>query len=100
MVIMSAKQVAVHELKARLSHYLAEARRGKPIEITSHRRVVARLVGVPEPAGTDAFYQAIARLTAEGKVTWAGGKPQGGAVRLPTGGKSLAEIVIEDRGPA
>jgi prevent-host-death family protein len=91
---MSAERIPVHELKARLSHYLAEARRGRPIEITSHRRVVARLIGVslPEDDG-------LARYVAEGKATWSGGKPLGGAVRLSAGGKSLADIVIEDRGP-
>lgn len=90
---MSAEQVPIHELKARLSHYLAEARRGRPVEITSHRRVVARLVGV-HATGDDA----LARYVAEGKATWNGGKPRGGAVRLRPGGKSLSDMVIEDRG--
>ncbi|MES0874669.1 type II toxin-antitoxin system Phd/YefM family antitoxin [Sinimarinibacterium thermocellulolyticum] len=92
---MSAEQIPVHELKARLSHYLAQARRGRPIEITSHRRVVAKLIGVSPHDEANG----LARYIAEGKATWNGGKPQGGAVRLPPGGKSLADIVIEDRGP-
>ncbi|MEQ1438916.1 type II toxin-antitoxin system prevent-host-death family antitoxin [Fontimonas sp. SYSU GA230001] len=96
---MDAKQVPIHELKARLSHYLAEARRGRPVEITSHRRVVARLVGVPEATGTGSLDEAVARLIAEGKATWSGGKPKGAALRLSPGGPSLSDIVIEDRGP-
>ena len=87
-------KVAMHELKSGLSRYVAMARAGEVIEITSHDKPVARLVGVPldSPAG-------ISRLLACGAATWKGGKPAFQApLTLSHGGKSLSEMVLEDRG--
>ena len=63
------------------------------IEVTSHRRVVARVIGVPPQAD-----EAIARLIAKGAVAWQGGKPAGAAIRLAKSGKSVSEMLLEDRG--
>lgn len=87
-------RVAMHELKSGLSRYIARARAGEVIEITSHDKPVARLVGVPVagPAG-------VSRLLARGAATWAGGKPALLApVVLSLGGQSVSDIVLEDRG--
>ena len=87
-------KVAMHELKSGLSRYVAMARAGEVIEITSHDKPVARLVGVPPdiPSG-------ISRLLACGAATWKGGKPAFQApLALSPGGKSLSEMVLEDRG--
>ena len=84
----------MHELKSGLSRYVARARAGEVIEITSHDKPVARLVGVPadSPPG-------VSRLLARGAASWAGGKPALHApVVLSAGGKTLSEIVLEDRG--
>lgn len=86
-------RVSVRDLKAHLSRYLAEAGAGERIEITSHRRVVARLVGV---AGAE--HAGVARLLATGAAEWAGGKPRGAAVTLPSRGKTVSELLLEDRG--
>lgn len=86
-------KVAIHELKSGLSRYVAKARAGEVIEITSHDKPVARLVGVTAggPAG-------VSRLLARGAATWGGGKPALHApVLLSTGGKAVSEIVLEDR---
>ncbi len=45
------QRVPIREFKARLSHYLAKARASGVIEVTSHRKVVARVTGVPPDAG-------------------------------------------------
>lgn len=86
-------RVALHELKAGLSRYVARARAGEVIEVTSHDKPVARIVAVPAegPPG-------IARLIARGAAQWAGGKPTFRPVKLRGSGKTLSEIVIEDRG--
>ena len=90
-------KVAMHELKAGLSRYVARARAGEVIEITSHDTPVARIVGIP-PA-TSVVPSGIARLLASGAAAWSGGKPN---FRLPLklteGGKSVSEMVVEDRG--
>lgn len=84
---------SVREFKANLSRFLAEARAGRTLEITSHRKVVARVVGVPDDAE-----DGLARMVAAGEATWAGGKPGGERIRLSSGGTSVSELVIEDRG--
>lgn len=87
-------KVAINQLKSGLSRYVAKARAGEVIEITSHDKPVARLVGVPitDSAG-------VARLIARGAATWGGGKPALHApVSLSEGGKSSSELVLEDRG--
>jgi prevent-host-death family protein len=85
-------RVPIREFKARLSHYLARAARGA-IEVTSHKKVVARVTGVPPEAG-----DGVARLIASGAVSWTGGKPAGAAIRLAKRGRSVSETVLEDRG--
>jgi prevent-host-death family protein len=87
------QRVPIREFKARLSHYLAQAGTRGVIEVTSHRKVVARVTGVPAEAG-----EGIARLIATGAVSWRGGKPAGAAIRLAKGGRSVSEMVREDRG--
>ena len=87
-------RVPIRELKARLSHYLALAgAAGETIEITSHRKVVARLTGVPKGAS-----EGIAHLVATGAVSWSGGKPAGASIRLGGATPGVSDLVREDRG--
>lgn len=86
-------QVSIHELKSHLSQYVGKAQSGEVIELTSHRKVVARLVGVP-PADS----AGVARLLATGAASWQGGKPAGAAFELQAGGKLVSVLVQEDRG--
>ena len=86
-------RIAMSELKAGLSRFVAEARAGKVIEITSHDKPVARIVGIPRTDQTG-----ITRLLAQGEAQWNGGKPLlRPAVSLSASGKSLSAIVLEDR---
>lgn len=48
------KQASVAELKARLSEYLAAARRGEDVIVTDRGRPVARLSGLADDAKLDA----------------------------------------------
>jgi prevent-host-death family protein len=86
-------QVSIRELKAHLSRYLAQARQGTALEITSHRRVVARVTGVPESG-----MPALGELIARGVAQWDGDKPQGAHIVLSKGGSPISRIVLEDRG--
>ncbi|MFM8898359.1 MAG: type II toxin-antitoxin system Phd/YefM family antitoxin [Burkholderiales bacterium] len=80
-------------LKAGLSRFMAQARAGAVIEVTSHDKPIARIVGIP-----DAPSAGVARLLAQGKVQWAGGKPKlAPAVQLSPQGKPLSAMVMEDR---
>ena len=86
-------KVAIHQFKARLSGYIAQARAGEVIELTSHDKPVARLVGIAanEVSGID-------RLLALGKASWRGGKPAlQPAVALGDSGVKVSTMVLEDR---
>jgi len=86
-------QVSMQEFKSHLSRYVGQAQSGQLIELTSHRKVVARIVGVPP---TDSA--GVSRLLAAGGATWQGGKPVGAAFRLQEHGKLVSALVMEDRG--
>jgi prevent-host-death family protein len=86
-------KVSIHEFKSHLSQYVGQAQAGQLIELTSHRKVVARLVGVPSAGSAG-----ISKLLASGVASWQGGKPQGATLILKSGGKSMSELVLEDRG--
>ena len=86
-------QVSIRELKAHLSRYLAQARQGTALEITSHRRVVARVTGVPDTGSP-----ALSELIARGAAQWDGNKPQGAHIVLSKGGNTVSRLVLDDRG--
>lgn len=86
-------QVSMQEFKSHLSQYVGQAQSGELIELTSHRKVVARIVGVP-PADS----AGVARLLAAGAASWQGGKPAGAALELQAVGKPVSALVLEDRG--
>ena len=86
-------QVSMQEFKSHLSQYVGRAQSGELVELTSHRKVVARIIGVPQ-----ADSAGVARLLAAGVATWQGGKPEGAALALHEGGKLVSALVLEDRG--
>lgn len=86
-------QVSMQEFKSHLSRYVSQAQSGELIELTSHRKVVARIIGVPQ-----ADSAGVARLLAAGVATWQGGKPAGAALKLQAHGKLVSAMVLEDRG--
>lgn len=85
--------VSMRELKSHLAQYIKQARSGQPVEVTSHRKVVARLSGVPI-----ADNSAVSRLLASGAAIWQGGKPAGAALVLKTQGTPVSQMVLDDRG--
>jgi prevent-host-death family protein len=64
-------QVSMQEFKSHLAQYVGQAQSGQVIELTSHRKVVARLVGVPTSDN-----EGIARLLATGRASWQGNPPK------------------------
>jgi antitoxin (DNA-binding transcriptional repressor) of toxin-antitoxin stability system len=76
-----------------LSRYVGQAQSGEVIELTSHRKVVARIVGVPFTDNTG-----VSRLLSAGIASWQGGKPVGAKLQLKMCGKPVSTLVMEDRG--
>ena len=63
--------VAIRELKSSLSRVLSLAQGGEVIEVTSHNKPIARILGIPPQAD-----EGLRRLMASGTLSWSGGKPQ------------------------
>jgi prevent-host-death family protein len=92
-----ANQVSVRDLKTHLSEWLARAQAGEVVEVTSHRKPIARITAVKpaEPKSTDPLQKAIDA----GLISWNGQKPAfPPPIKLRGKGKLISEIVIEDRG--
>ena len=85
-------RVSIRELKTHLSRYIAMARKGTVLEITHHRRVVARINGVPESTPNS-----VRTMIAQGAAQWDGGKPRGAHIVLSEGGSPVSRIVLQDR---
>jgi len=86
-------QVSMREFKSHLAQYVSQAQSGQLIELTSHRKVVARLVGVGQSGETG-----VSRLLATGVASWQGGKPTGAALTLRGHGRPVSDMVLDDRG--
>jgi prevent-host-death family protein len=92
-----ASQVSVRDLKTHLSAWLGRVQAGEVVEVTSHRKPIARITAVKPVASvsTDPLQQAIAA----GVISWNGQNPEiPSPVKLNDGGPLMSDIVIEDRG--
>ena len=85
--------VGIKELKNRLSHYLREIKKGEKVVITEREKVIATIIPV-ERISEDSQ---LLSLVKEGFAVWKGGKPMGGRHPIKIKGKTVSEIVIEDR---
>lgn len=85
--------VAVRELKASLSGMLLRAQQGEVIEVTSHRKPIVRIVGIPPNAA-----EGLRGLIASGALSWSGGKPGlEPPVVLAASGTPVNRMVLENR---
>lgn len=90
-------KVSVRELKDRLSEHLRAVKGGESIVVTSHDKPIARLSPVPSESASG-----IERMLDQGIARWNGKKPGGAGRRRPVklrgSGKTMAEMVLADRG--
>lgn len=85
--------IAVRELKANLSRVLMRAQEGEVIEVTSHNKPVARIIGIPHHAEAG-----LRGLISSGALTWSGGKPRSKKpLELAARATSISQMVLEDR---
>ncbi|MBI5442173.1 MAG: type II toxin-antitoxin system prevent-host-death family antitoxin [Deltaproteobacteria bacterium] len=82
--------VGIKELKAHLSRYLGEVRKGRVLLITDRGEAVAEL----HPLSPER--QAVKSLADQGKVRWGGGKPRG-LTGCMVEGADVASLLLEDR---
>jgi len=87
------KTVGVKDVKNRLSHYLREVKKGGKIIVTERNQAIAAIIPVGR-SGEDTRLMAFVR---EGFASWRGGKPEGSARPAVVKGKTVSDIVLEDR---
>ena len=92
-----ASQVSVRDLKTHLSEWLARAQAGEVVEVTSHRRPIARITAF-HPAETTSTHP-LQQAMDVGLISWNGQKPVfPPPIKLKGNGTLISEIVIQDRG--
>ena len=92
-----ASQVSVRDLKTHLSAWLGRVQAGEVVEVTSHRKPIARLTAIKQPDSSAA--NPLQKAIDAGIVSWNGQKPVfPPPVKLNDGGPLISDIVIEDRG--
>jgi prevent-host-death family protein len=90
---MGEQTVGVRELKARLSEYLRQVKRGRTVVITEHGKPVGRLV----PVG-DSLEERLRAMVDAGLADWNGKRlPPARPVAKVREGFSVADLIIEDR---
>jgi prevent-host-death family protein len=95
-------KVSVRDLKANLSRYLKDARAGRDVMVTSRGRPVARLLAVAEQSSEEVVGEELLRRLKliSGVRLGSGAKPLGAKrpIKIGRKQKTLAEMVLEDRG--
>jgi prevent-host-death family protein len=87
----------VRHLKTHLSEWLSRVQAGEVVEVTSHRKPIARITGL-KPLSEGASHPLQAAIDA-GIVSWNGQTPIfPPPIQLRGKGTPVSEIVIEDRG--
>jgi prevent-host-death family protein len=87
------KTAGIKDLKNRLSYYLREVKKGEKILITDRDQVIATILPV-ERGEEDSR---LLSLVKEGFASWRGGKPTGSHRPVKIKGRTMSEIVLEDR---
>jgi len=91
-----ANKVSVRDLKTHLSDWLARVQAGELVEVTSHRKPIARITRL-QPASEGAPNPLQGAIDA-GIVSWNGHKPLfPPPIKLRGEGTLISAIVIEDR---
>jgi prevent-host-death family protein len=92
-----ASQVSVRDLKTHLSEWLGRVQAGEVVEVTSHRKPIARITAVK--TADSGITSPLQKAIDAGLISWNGQKPVfPPPVKLRGQGKLVSEIVMEDRG--
>ncbi|MBK9007270.1 MAG: type II toxin-antitoxin system prevent-host-death family antitoxin [Anaerolineae bacterium] len=90
---MAEMTVGVRDFKARLGYYLAKAKKGQIINVTSHGKSVARIF---PPNIT--LEERVKTLQQAGIIAWSGQKlPRRKPVAINRGKKLASDLVVEMR---
>ena len=87
------KTAGIKDLKNRLSYYLRKVKKGEKILITDRDQIIATILPV-ERGEEDSR---LLSLVKEGFASWRGGKPTGSHRPVKIEGRTVSEIVLEER---
>jgi prevent-host-death family protein len=91
---MATTTIGIRELKARLSHYLDQVRKGARLTVTDRGRAVAVITPIEESESVRRMHE----MVAAGLASWNGGKPTPPTRRIKLkGGRLASDAVLEDR---
>jgi prevent-host-death family protein len=92
------KATGIRELKAHLSKYVRDVKRGDEIIISERGKAVARIVPI-SPTSERSRLQALQRLASEGKIILPTNmdKPKKPSSRKKAAGSLFSDAVLEDR---
>lgn len=92
-------KVGLRALKNETSKLLRRVAGGEQLVVTDRGRPIALLVPVAGASGAshEPIHQRLRALREAGRISWAGGKPQGLARAPVSRGASVADAVSEDR---
>jgi len=93
------EQAGIREIKAHLSRYLKEVKRGDKIIITERGKAIACIVSIGQKGKEDKLYEGLSVMSKRGLVKlperW--GKPIGRPQRETMIGSPVSDAIIEDR---
>ncbi len=89
----AGNRMGIRDLRNHLTATLRRVRQGTTITVTDRHRPVALLVPYREHQVDDLLRE----LVRAGRVSWAGGKPQGSQQPPEVRGAPVADAVCEDR---
>jgi prevent-host-death family protein len=92
------KAAGIRELKAHLSRYVRDVKRGDEIIISERGKAVARIVPIAPPSERSRL-QFLQRLASEGKIILPTSldKPKKPSSRKKIAGSPFSDAVVEDR---
>jgi prevent-host-death family protein len=91
-----AIKVSVRDLKTHLSAWLGRVQAGEEVEVTSHRKPIARITAVKPTAS--ASTNPLQKAIDAGVISWNGQNPViPPPVKLDDGGPLISDVVIEGR---
>jgi len=91
------RKVGSREFKNRISQYMDEASKGRPLLVTKRGKPLVK-VSAPDPESNPepTLMDVLKKLEAEGKIRLAKGRI-GKFRAIPTKGKPASEMILEDR---
>ncbi len=89
--------VGIKELKNRLTAYLRRTKQGEEVVVTERGKPIAVIQPIQAPSQPVSLEARLAKLAARGLVKLPSRKPLKKVRRVTVAGKSVSQLILEDR---